>query len=286
VARARLIGKALSTSQRYAELHRAAGPLAEFCQSLYPLLIVHADDFGRQAGDPFTIKHGVCPTSPRSLADVTQALHALHEVGLVAWYEVNGRKYLQIVEFDRHQQGLHKRTRSEFPDVSGNFQEIPGNSQNIPETPDITGNPPEILGRTEQNRTEGNGRESSTHTRAAFETFWKRYPRKERKQVAWATWQAANVTPADEAAIETDLARRCLSMQWRAQNGQFIPFPRTYLQERCWTDGFVEPTPDVLKALDTRPDPNGHYPRCETATVCRAKLEAEIDARRLARSTS
>ena len=120
-----MIAKSLSTSQRYARLHGVAGKRAEFCQAIYPLLLAHADDFGRLAGDVFTVKHAIVPTSPRSEADIERALDALHEVNLIVWYEVEGRKCIQIQDFDAHQQGLHKRTRSTFPEPSGIFREIP-----------------------------------------------------------------------------------------------------------------------------------------------------------------
>jgi hypothetical protein len=144
MARGRMVSKALSTSQKYARLTDVAGKRAEFCQAMYPLLVAHADDFGRLSGDAFTVKHAVVPTSPRKEADVEIALSALHEVGLIVWYEVDGRKCIQIVDFERHQSGLHKRTGSEFPEASGNFREIPS----------------EQKGR-EQKRTEGKGREGS-----------------------------------------------------------------------------------------------------------------------------
>jgi hypothetical protein len=125
MARGRMIAKTLSTSQRFARLHEKGGKLAEFCQSLYPLLLAHADDFGRLAGDEFTVKMVACPASPRKLPDIAKALALLHQVNLVVWYEAEGRKCLQIVDFDKYQTGLHKRTGSQFPPPSGNFREIP-----------------------------------------------------------------------------------------------------------------------------------------------------------------
>jgi hypothetical protein len=139
-----MIAKSLSTSQRYAQLHQVAGRRAEFCQALYPLLIAHADDFGRLAGDVFTVKHMVVPTSPRSEADVGHALEALQKVGLIDWYDGDGRKCIQIWNFDAHQAGLHKRTRSAFPEPSGKLQEIPSE-----------------LKRREQKGTEQNGTEQN-----------------------------------------------------------------------------------------------------------------------------
>jgi hypothetical protein len=124
-----MISKSLSTSEKFANLGKQAGRLAEFCQALYPLIVAHADDFGKLPGDPFTVKFSCHPTSPRSLEHFQDALLRLHEVGLIVWYQVDGKPYLQVTQYERHQEGLHKRTKSKFPDVpgdSGNFPEIPG----------------------------------------------------------------------------------------------------------------------------------------------------------------
>src|SRR5687768_10389551 len=126
MARGRMISKSLSTSEKRASLHRVAGRLAEFAQGLYPLLVVHADDFGRLQGDVFTVKHAVDPTSPRKPLDFALALRALHDVGLIRWYgDDNGGAFIEIVSFDVHQAGLHKRTKSRFPGDSGKLPEIP-----------------------------------------------------------------------------------------------------------------------------------------------------------------
>lgn len=138
-----MIARTLSTSAKRAELHKVAGKLAEFCQALYPLLVAHADDSGRQQGDVFTIKHAVDPTSPRSLQDFERALCALAKVGLIYWYEVDGRKYLEIHEFVKYQPGLKNRGNSKIPampqDAVG-CREMPLEEK-----------------RTEQKRTEGKG---------------------------------------------------------------------------------------------------------------------------------
>lgn len=78
-------------------------------------MVVHTDDFGRHAGDPFTVKHLIDPTSRRSLDEFARGLQHLHEVELVIWYEANGKRYYQISDFDPHQPGLHKRTASACP---------------------------------------------------------------------------------------------------------------------------------------------------------------------------
>lgn len=123
MARARMLAKSLSTSERYWRLHSVAGRLAEFCQSMYPLLIAHSDDYGRLQGDAQTVKFLIVPATPRKVEEVHRALEALHTVGLICWYDIGpgGRKAIQIVAFDEHQAGLHKRTKSRFPPPP-NFQ--------------------------------------------------------------------------------------------------------------------------------------------------------------------
>jgi hypothetical protein len=99
-----MISKSLSTSEKRAVLHECAGKLAEFCQALYPLIVAHADDWGCIQGDVFTVKHLVDPTSPRKLADFETALMHLHNVGLIVWYEADGKRVVYVSAFSDHQQ--------------------------------------------------------------------------------------------------------------------------------------------------------------------------------------
>lgn len=141
MARGRLISRSLSTSRRFGALPALAGKLGEFCQVLYPLIVVHCDDFGRMSGDAWTIKMEVHPSSPRKLSEFEQALSHLESAGLIMRYDDGrGGQCLQVADFEEHQPGLHKRTSSKFP-------EPPGNSRNFPEIP------------SELNRREGKGTE-------------------------------------------------------------------------------------------------------------------------------
>jgi len=114
-----MISKSLSTSEKFASLTDVAGELAEFCQVLYPLIVSHADDFGRLQGDAFTVKHMCFPTSPRSRDQFADGLSYLQDVVLIQWYQLEDKKYLQVLNFEAHQQGLHKRTESIFPECPG-----------------------------------------------------------------------------------------------------------------------------------------------------------------------
>jgi len=130
MAQRRLISRSLGSSRRFHALYERAGKLAEFAQSLYPLLVCNADDFGRLPGDAFTVKHSVLPISPRKTGDFDSALVAMHEGGLILLYEANGNRYIQIQDFDKHQSGLHKRTESRYPTPTDKSK-IPGISRNF-----------------------------------------------------------------------------------------------------------------------------------------------------------
>lgn len=155
MARGRLISRTLGSSRKFADLHRHAGKLREFCQALYPLMVSNTDDFGRMAGDAFTVKHAVFPTSPRDEEEFQAALVAMHNARLIQIYTDESKQLcIQVCQFDTHQPGLSKRTKSRFSEPPVNFTEIPGISREPREIPKqlkrIEGN------RTEGKRTEGN----------------------------------------------------------------------------------------------------------------------------------
>jgi len=123
MARGRMLSKSLSTSWKFAVCgasYEAAGhPHGEFPQLLFTLLVVHADDFGRLPGDAFTVKMRVLPTSPRGVDEFSEALDILAHARLIVRYLVDEQWVIQVLNFDEHQVGLHKRTRSFFPEAPG-----------------------------------------------------------------------------------------------------------------------------------------------------------------------
>ena len=131
MARARLLSKSLSTSSKRARLRSVlgvcrCGALTDFAQALYPLLIAHSDDWGREIADPFAVKNTIDPSSPHPLRDFAEALFGLQTVGLIQLYANGESIVLQIIDFEEHQRGLHKRTPSKLPPP---LAELPGISR-------------------------------------------------------------------------------------------------------------------------------------------------------------
>ncbi len=142
MAQRRMVSRNLGSSRKFHAVNARCGKLGDFAQALFPLLVVNADDFGRLEGDAFTVKHKVFPVSPRSEDDFETVLQAMNDVGLIRFYQVGPDRYLEIANFDREQPGLHKRTKSNYPDPPP--PETFGNSRKFPESPKASGKFPEI----------------------------------------------------------------------------------------------------------------------------------------------
>lgn len=118
MARARLIAASLGSSRKFHALQSSA-QFPEFAQLLFVLLVPNSDDFGRMKGDAFTVKFRIFPGSTRPEAEFERALDDLAGVGLIDRYTVDGEIFLQVNKFEDHQQNLHKRTSSKFPESPG-----------------------------------------------------------------------------------------------------------------------------------------------------------------------
>lgn len=94
---------------------------------LFTWMIPHADDFGRMVGNARKVKALVVPMRDDFTSImVDECLKEMSYAHLIERYEVNGEFFLQFPEWEIHQSGLHKRTKSKLPGPSN--IEIPGNS--------------------------------------------------------------------------------------------------------------------------------------------------------------
>lgn len=85
-----------------------------------------------------------------------------------------------------------------------------------------------------------------------FEIFWKDYPKKIGKPLAFAVWKKI-------AKKENVLSNIIVALEWQIKSDQwkdikFIPNPENYLKARRWED---EPPKDAFKAKERYMDPNG-----------------------------
>jgi hypothetical protein len=72
---------------------------------------------------------------------------------------------------------------------------------------------------------------------AGFDEFWKVYPRKRAKGDAERAWKRLHPDESLRAAILEAVAKQLQSDDWRRENGQYIPYPASWLNSRRWEDG-------------------------------------------------
>ena len=71
-----------------------------------------ADKEGRLRDRPTRIKASIQPFDG---ANVNKLLDGLQDKGFIARYEVDGKRYIQIVNFAKHQRPHHKEEESKIP---------------------------------------------------------------------------------------------------------------------------------------------------------------------------
>jgi hypothetical protein len=68
-----------------------------------------------------------------------------------------------------------------------------------------------------------------------FQEFWKSYPKAVGKGAAFKAWKNAKVN-GELPVLLAAIASQKKSPQWTRDNGQFIPHPATWLNQRRWQD--------------------------------------------------
>lgn len=75
---------------------------------------------------------------------------------------------------------------------------------------------------------------------AEFDAFWAQYPKKESKAAARKAWNKIKASEVQE--IMDSLGQHKASAQWQREDGRFIPYAATWLNNRRWEDE-LEPLP-------------------------------------------
>jgi len=88
--------------------------LSWFEEVFFYRLIVNCDDYGRMDARPAILKARLFPLKSVTEKQVSAAIQSLKKAGVIATYTHNGRPYLQLLTWDKHQQ---VRTRkSKYPE--------------------------------------------------------------------------------------------------------------------------------------------------------------------------
>jgi len=80
------------------------------------------------------------------------------------------------------------------------------------------------------------GKDRLVETNEAFEQFWKTYPKKKSKQIAKKAFEKhfKSIPPLDYLISHLEMMK--LTKDWKKENGQYIPYPATWLNAHGWND--------------------------------------------------
>lgn len=153
---------------------------------LFTWCIAHQDVKGRMHGDPRLVRSAVFPLLDHITAvHVTAYLHHMQAVGLVLWYEVDGRRWLAFPGFDGSQPGL-RRDREPESIVPEPEQGTPVGAGCLPaQLRQAAGSDPAIRpvkeekGREVEGKRTIPGQASPATGEFDFEAVYAKYPRKE-----------------------------------------------------------------------------------------------------------
>lgn len=228
-----------------------------------------ADREGRLKDRPTQIKIDLFPCDN---VKVDKMLNELVEKGFIIRYSVDGNKYIQVVNFAKHQNPHVKEQASEIPapDKHGtSMMQTPEKQGSctadslsldslllIPDSGfPLTDSP------SPQPSPAGSGGAPKMTKEAMFKLFWESYPKKKSKGQAEKAW---NKIKPDELLLKLILNKledARSSPEWTKEGGKYIPYPATWLNAKGWEDEFVQgmDVPDawnVLAPYMREDDPN------------------------------
>ena len=208
-----------------------------------------ADKSGRLEDRPKKIKMCVFPADD---VDVNRGLTELHRYGFIERYEIDGLKFIQVVNWKKHQKPHHTEKESVIPPCpNGDCTVNPRNHNGgnrpdslIPDSliPDSLIPDSGLLDNKSGSQPDGAKKKTPAKTPAVysqdFEAFWEAYParngQKTKKAKAWdAFWKITTTT---------SISPEHLTDRIKALAPQYGDFPRdavTWLNQRGWEDEVV-----------------------------------------------
>lgn len=257
------------------------GVVSPCARLLFAGLWCWADREGRLEDRPARLKAEILPYDPVDVDSLLTELAAQTENGypaLLIRYESNGHKYLQIMNFHKHQTPYYKEPESQIPSpdlvqteskpskdqaetpllsFSSSFLDPVSTIQKPPKSPlkgDLLPGIPEVA---QSNRKKPKKkREPKLNVEpeysSEFKRFYAAYPRKIAKREAWYAWEKIRPVP-DGAIVDTMICvieKFKRTAQWQKDGGQYIPYPGAWLNQGRWSD-----EPDI--PLEDEPEDKG-----------------------------
>ena len=209
-----------------------------------------ADREGRLEDRPLRIKAETFPY--REGIDIEAMLEWLQTEGFVIRYQAAGKRYIQVLNFGKHQNPHKNETPSEIPAPSKS-EGVPNKSEHLPIESQALGLIPDSLNLIPDSTICSPSASESAED--GFAEFWSVYPRKVAKPQALKAWK--KIKPAGQllADLIAALEKQKVSADWLKDGGRFVPFPATWLNGRRWEDEMSGNAVEQLAPVTSKPKP-------------------------------
>lgn len=212
------------------------GALQPTTRLLFAGLWCCADRNGRMDDRPTRIKVEVLPYDD---CNVDVLLNDLMQTGFINRYSVNGNKYIEIINFTKHQ----------TPHIKESDGQIPGPNEHKKNTK-RTRCPSGV--KTPDSLTPSSLTPDSPFSDSllsCFEVFWKSYPKKIGRGYAFKIWKKIKPTQTLLDRMVQKVEEFKKTEQWQKENGKFIPNPATWLNQERWDDEVPTEKKEIPKYL-------------------------------------
>lgn len=202
--------------------------LSTMAETFFYRLLVTVDDFGRYDARPSMIKAHCYPIKESVTAKkCAELLKELSDAGVIDIYTVDGKEYLQVCRWDN----IPRAKESKFPQPNTDAKHLHTHVY-IPRT-DV----PLTVTVTETET------KTVTETEDGFALFWSTYPNTQRKQSKGKcedVWKKGKFY-VDRQKILSHIEALKSSHDWKKENGQYIPAPLVYLNQKRWDGADTSP---------------------------------------------
>lgn len=180
--------------------------LTPFEETVFYRILVRADDYGNLDGRLDFLKSVLFTTKPSvTTRRIKQACDKLFEVGVLIPYQADGKPYLHVTNWNKHQR--LRNSKAKCPQFAASCGE----------------NPPKLESQSQLEL------ESQL-----FNRFWSVYPKKAGKRDAeeWFLQEKPSVQLVEQMCSALMQLRE--SEAWRKEDGRFIPKAINWLRDDGW----------------------------------------------------
>ena len=210
-----------------------------------------ADRSGRLEDRPERLRVQILPYDKK--ADVGKILSELAAANFIIRYEVANLRLIQIRSFGKHQRPHPQEPISELPPVTStesviSYKNTATSSKNTSTSSKDTTTSPESLTESLTESLKTNTVGADAPSSVTFGLFWEQYPRKTKRETAWAEWKRLKPDKALRERIGAAVLAWKGSDQW--QRG-IVPHGSTWLHQKRWEDEIPVPTIQSRASPDT-----------------------------------